>query len=631
MSILRAARKPLGLAALLLVTSLPVSQLLAVEPQSPPSANTVVQRVSERVFLIRDRPGSPTVFNMIVGAGSADERPGEAGIAHYLEHLITIERLKTRWATRREERNQTPDLAMSELYGWLISDHSYDDYLRVPQRMAAVSPEAVAEVLEGVVRPRACRDRNANSLRQGSETMKPILPHIAATAIALAAVLHPAAGGVEEPRVTIHSTPGGLSFRHVQIATETKQVIAFSWKDGSAFAVASKVGVPTLGVMLMSQGPKGLSASEFGEELKDADADIQLSVDQNHTHGVLVATPNKLTAAADLAARMLTDPALPAEKLEEMKRNYIPSLWPSEGASNLPTILFGRLILGITSHMRFIMVERSTLETVTKEDIETWRRAVLVRDTLVITTAGPLNAEDVAPAIDRLFAGLPQSGSLLARSKPKPRAPSKLIVLEKDVQQTAIVAGNPRTKIIADPDSYLWGLAANDVLGGDSSGRLFVALRDQLGATYGAYSSLLDVDYVTQALFISTSVANDTVGPVIAMLRSEYARFLEQGVTEEELEETKTAFLTNIRASIDNASSMAAALQWVALRDSYPSDYYPAPYARQIRGITRVQVNGEIAASFPKALTIVVVTPSAAGLGADCIIKSLDEIARCEG
>jgi hypothetical protein len=31
----------------------------------------------------------------------------------------------------------------------------------------------------------------------------------------------------------------------------------------------------------------------------------------------------------------------------------------------------------------------------------------------------------------------------------------------------------------------------------------------------------------------------------------------------------------------------------------------------------------------PAALTVVVVTPKAEGLGADCVIASLDEIARC--
>jgi zinc protease len=459
--------------------------------------------------------------------------------------------------------------------------------------------------------------------------MNPILPRLAASAIMFAVVLHPAAAGLEAD-VTVHSTPGGLTFRHKQIPSEANQSIAFAWKDGTAIGIAGKEGVPRLGVMLINQGPKGMSTSEFEEELKDLNADIQLSIDQDHTYGFLKAPAKRLVAAAELSSPMLSDPALPAEKLEEMKKNYAASLRASEAnAGTLASVMFSRLMLGDTTYMRYFTVEPSTVEAVTLADIEAWRRAILVRDTLVITTAGPLKAEDVAPAIDRLFAGLPQRGSLAPSPKLKLSATPKLIVMEKDVEQSAVVAGNHKT-VGVQPDPYLWGSTANGVLGGTSSGRLFLALREQLGATYGAYSGLSDIDRTTQALVISTAVANDTVAQVIATIRAEYARFLEQGVSEEELEETKTRYLTSLRANVGKAADMASTIRWVALRGHYPADYYPTVYEQHVRNITRAKVNAEIAASFPKALTIVVVTPSAAGLNADCIIKSLDEIARCE-
>ena len=47
------------------------------------------QQVAERVFLVRDKPGTPTHFHMIVLAGCADETGGQCrGLAHYLEHLV---------------------------------------------------------------------------------------------------------------------------------------------------------------------------------------------------------------------------------------------------------------------------------------------------------------------------------------------------------------------------------------------------------------------------------------------------------------------------------------------------------------------------------------------------------------
>src|SRR5262245_21810101 len=51
------------------------------------------ERVSERVFLVRDKPGTPTQFQMIVLAGCSDEADGQCkGLAHYLEHLVLVGR-----------------------------------------------------------------------------------------------------------------------------------------------------------------------------------------------------------------------------------------------------------------------------------------------------------------------------------------------------------------------------------------------------------------------------------------------------------------------------------------------------------------------------------------------------------
>jgi predicted Zn-dependent peptidase len=110
--------------------------------------------------LVRIAPNTYVLdISASVAAGLAPEQLLGA-ISDYVDALArngisarTIERLKSRWATRRGERDQTPDLATSEFYNWLIWDHRYDDYLRIPQRIAAVSPEAVAEVLRALSGP----------------------------------------------------------------------------------------------------------------------------------------------------------------------------------------------------------------------------------------------------------------------------------------------------------------------------------------------------------------------------------------------------------------------------------------------------------------------------------------------
>lgn len=58
-----------------------------------PAAAVVEERVGERVFLVRDKAGTSTQFQMVVLAGCSDEPGGECrGLAHYLEHLVLVGR-----------------------------------------------------------------------------------------------------------------------------------------------------------------------------------------------------------------------------------------------------------------------------------------------------------------------------------------------------------------------------------------------------------------------------------------------------------------------------------------------------------------------------------------------------------
>lgn len=58
-----------------------------------PASAAVEEQITERVFLVRDKPGTAAQFQMIVLAGCADEANGQCrGLAHYLEHLVLVGR-----------------------------------------------------------------------------------------------------------------------------------------------------------------------------------------------------------------------------------------------------------------------------------------------------------------------------------------------------------------------------------------------------------------------------------------------------------------------------------------------------------------------------------------------------------
>ena len=79
--------RPLGRSALQAVLALLLTVLVL------PAAFAAEERISERLFLVRDKPGTATQFQMIVHAGCLEEANGQCrGLAHYLEHLVLVGR-----------------------------------------------------------------------------------------------------------------------------------------------------------------------------------------------------------------------------------------------------------------------------------------------------------------------------------------------------------------------------------------------------------------------------------------------------------------------------------------------------------------------------------------------------------
>lgn len=448
------------------------------------------------------------------------------------------------------------------------------------------------------------------------------------TAVAFAAFFVLAGSAVAQPAVTRQVSPAGLPFRHVHVPDDPHQAIAFAWKDGSAVTLPGKEALSMLGAALMMEGPKGTTASVMLEQMRDLQASGGLAGGVNYTQGHLSAPKAKFPDAVRLLARVLAEPALPEERLALMRKNRTAfSRQAGESAETLAQRLMSRLALGDGPYYRSLSTEPSIFERVTLADIEAWRRSILVRDGMVVVAAGPLDAGDAGRELDRLFAGLPQSGEQPSPPMPTVRSPGRLIVLEKPVVQTAITAaGSPALAVTPETVRAELALAA---LGGGVSGRLFKAVRDRLGAAYNIGAALVAVGPKTRVVGIRTVVANDKAKDAVAAIRDEYARFIMEGLTEAEIDPLKSMFVSRHGERIRRAPSLASAVLG-SLLSELPDDAL-ATFEARVRGIDRAAVNDDIRTRLPKPpLTFVVIAPSAEGFGADCVIKAADEIARCE-
>jgi zinc protease len=443
-----------------------------------------------------------------------------------------------------------------------------------------------------------------------------------------AACLGQAVPAFAEPVVVAQRTPGGLGFRQVFMPDDTHQALNFAWRDGSAVALPGKEALADLGPALMMEGPEGSSQSAMLEQLSDLQASMGLRGTASFIGGHLSAPLARFAEAGEILARVLDDPALPQDKLARLQKNRAAaSQQASETAETLAQRLFDGLLLEDGPYRRLLMGEPSMFAQVTRADIVAWRRAILVRDGIVIVTAGPMGADEIGRAIDRIFGGLPASGRVPARPAPVFRPSGQLVVVERSTVQTAVIAGG-LTGLAVTPDLARAEIAVS-VLGGGFTGRLMKAVRERLGATYGVSIALQPIDADTRVLAIRSAVANDKSREALAAIRGEYSRYIAEGPTELEIEPRKQIFINRANEMLRRAPATGAGLITAALHD-FPDDFLMT-YASRIRSYDGAAIKADIRANFPKPpLTIVIVTPSADGLEADCIIKAAAEIARCQ-
>jgi len=178
--------------------------------------------------------------------------------------------------------------------------------------------------------------------------------------------------------------------------------------------------------------------------------------------------------------------------------------------------------------------------SLTREDIVAAHKASIARDRLYVSAVGDITRDELASLLDGLLLDLPAEGAPL----PKPadiNLPGGIQVVEFDTPQAVATFGQPG--IDRDDPDFFAAFVLNHILGGGSfESRLMHEVREKRGLTYGIYSYLMDRDGA-KLWMGGVASANDRIAETIDVIRAEWDRMRETGVTAEELQNAKT-FLT---------------------------------------------------------------------------------------
>jgi zinc protease len=417
----------------------------------------------------------------------------------------------------------------------------------------------------------------------------------------LLALALPAQAEMQIKEVT---SPGGITAWLVEDHNIPFTALEIQFRGGTSLDAPGKRGAVNLMAALIEEGSGDMDSRAFAEarDALAAEFTFQAGTDSVGVSARFL-TENR-DQATELLRQALNEPRFDQDAIDRVREQVLSILRsdakdPDAIASNtFDALAFGDHPYGSDGN--------GTLETVaalTRDDILAAYKGALARDRIYVAAAGDITAEQLGPLLDKLFAGLPETGTPLP-----PRAnlqlPPGVTVTDYPTPQSTVLFGH--VGIARDAPDFFPAFILNEALGGGRfTARLMSEVREKRGLTYGIGSYLVGLDQA-ELYMGQFSASNDKVAEAIEVIRAEWARIGAEGLTEEELASTKTYLTGSYPLRFDGNSRIANILVGMQMED-LPIDYAVTRNAR-IEAVTMDDIRRVAQELYqPQALHFVVV------------------------
>ncbi|MEK9723031.1 MAG: pitrilysin family protein [Rhodospirillaceae bacterium] len=361
-------------------------------------------------------------------------------------------------------------------------------------------------------------------------------------------------------------TPGGLTVWLMEDHTNPIVSVEFSFRGGSALDPAGKEGLANMASATMDEGAADLDSQAFQQTLEDKAIRIKFNAGMDTFGGSLQTLTRNRDEAFQLLRKALTAPRFDAEPLERIRSQILVGLKrDEEDPQSLAGDAMRDVLYGDHPYGRNADGTPDSVKAITADDLKGFVARRLARDNLVIGVVGDVDAKTVAAAVDAAFGALPAKATPWALQKIRANTDGRTIVIDRDIPQSAIFFADQGLKR-PDPDFYA-AYVMNHILGGGGfTSRLYREIREKKGLAYSVSTGLHPRDY-SATLVGGAGTANARVKETLDILKAEWHRMAEAGVTDEELNDAKTYLTGAYPLRFSSSSRIARMLVGLQLDD----------------------------------------------------------------
>ncbi len=216
--------------------------------------------------------------------------------------------------------------------------------------------------------------------------------------------------------------------------------------------------------------------------------------------------------------------------------------------------VFNKLVYGDQPAGWDIAGEKNVINRVKQEDFIKYRDSRYIASQTLVIVAGNFEEASTIEKIKTLFSGVKIGNKFPKLATTESQSLPAVLVNHKESDQTHIILGVRAFNIFDDRRFALEVLS--DILGGGMSSRLFVKVREELGAAYYVRSeSQLSIDH--GYFSASAGVANDKLETVLSAIISEFKNLRDNLVSEAELEIAKNHLVGNMIIGLETSDDIS--------------------------------------------------------------------------
>ena len=405
-------------------------------------------------------------------------------------------------------------------------------------------------------------------------------------ALALVLFALPARAALDIQTVT---SPGGITAWLVQEDNIPFTALEIRFRGGSSLDPAGKEGAVNLMAALIEEGSGEMDAQAFAAARDGLAASFGFSSDIDTVAVSAQFLTENRDQAVDLLRQAITTPRFDADAVERVRGQVLAGLRSDEkDPDSIASQIFRAQAFAGHPYAEDGDGRLDTVPGLKRDDLIAAHKATLTRDRVFVAAAGDISAEELGLLLDELLGDLPETGPALP-GRVTPALTGGVTVQDFPGPQSVVMFGHSGIKR-DDPDFFA-ATILNEILGGGRfSARLMTEVREKRGLTYGIGTSLVGYDN-SELVMGQTAVANEKVAEAVDVIRAEWARIAANGISEADLEATKTYLTGAYPLRFDGNGPLASIMvnmQLIGLPADYPKTRNDKVNAVTLEDVKRV-------------------------------------------